>query len=213
MPLHVVPNLSRHARHQLEISFLRWAFLETADQTSHSDYRPIVIGTRSIGAPLVRTVSAINEESSTWWKLAGQPGFLWAWTTFHVSWSGRTTRIHFFFFSPSWIVSQLWTRTFFSPLHLEICVSVFFNWTLKQEYEGHWTELNSCLFARVISIKDIQLKGTLIWVSSDILPEIHRPNCCYFCLFVFFPPSFIEIVLEKGNTKVESYNCNLGFEC
>ncbi len=32
--LHIVPNLSRHARHQLEIVFLRSAFLETADQAS-----------------------------------------------------------------------------------------------------------------------------------------------------------------------------------
>ncbi len=35
--------------------FLRLAFLETADQTSPSDYQPIVIGNRSIGAPLAKT--------------------------------------------------------------------------------------------------------------------------------------------------------------
>ncbi len=50
--LHAVPNLSQQARHQLEIGFLRSAFLETADQTSPSDYRPIMIGSQSIGAPL-----------------------------------------------------------------------------------------------------------------------------------------------------------------
>ncbi len=33
--------------------FLRSAFLETADQTSQSYYRPIIIGTQSIGAPLI----------------------------------------------------------------------------------------------------------------------------------------------------------------
>ncbi len=48
----VMPNLSRQAHHQLEIFFWRSAFLETADQTSQCDYRPIVIGNRSIGAPL-----------------------------------------------------------------------------------------------------------------------------------------------------------------
>ncbi len=53
--LHVMTNLSRQAHHQLEIVFLRSAFLETADQTSPSDYRPIVIGSRSIGAPLLLT--------------------------------------------------------------------------------------------------------------------------------------------------------------
>ncbi len=51
--LHVVPNLSQQARHQLEIGFLRSAFLETADQSPPSDYRPIMIGSRSIGAPLI----------------------------------------------------------------------------------------------------------------------------------------------------------------
>ncbi len=54
--LHVVPNLSQQARHQLEIVFLRSAFLETADQTPPSEYRPIMIGSRSIGAPLVVSV-------------------------------------------------------------------------------------------------------------------------------------------------------------
>ncbi len=34
---------------------LRSAFLETADQTSQFDYRPIVIGSRSIGAPLLNS--------------------------------------------------------------------------------------------------------------------------------------------------------------
>ncbi len=57
VPLHVVPNLAQQARHQLEIVFLRSAFLENADQTSQRDYRPIVIGSRSIGAPLIITVS------------------------------------------------------------------------------------------------------------------------------------------------------------
>ncbi len=33
--------------------FMTSAFLETADQTSQTDYRPIVIGSRSIGAPLI----------------------------------------------------------------------------------------------------------------------------------------------------------------
>ncbi len=33
--------------------FLRSAFLETADQTPPSNYRPIMIGIRSIGAPLI----------------------------------------------------------------------------------------------------------------------------------------------------------------
>ncbi len=32
--------------------FMRSAFLETVDQTYQSDYRPIVIGSRSIGAPI-----------------------------------------------------------------------------------------------------------------------------------------------------------------
>ncbi len=36
--------------------FLRSAFLETADQTPPSEYRPIMIGSRSIGAPLVVSV-------------------------------------------------------------------------------------------------------------------------------------------------------------
>ncbi len=35
--------------------FLRSAFLETADQTSQSNYRPIMIDTRSIGAPVHET--------------------------------------------------------------------------------------------------------------------------------------------------------------
>ncbi len=49
-----VPNLSQQARHQLGIGFLRLAFLETADQTPPSDYRPI------IGAPLTsKTATAI----------------------------------------------------------------------------------------------------------------------------------------------------------
>ncbi len=43
-----------HSR--LEIVFLRSAFLETTDQTSQSDYRPIVIGRRSNRAPLHGTV-------------------------------------------------------------------------------------------------------------------------------------------------------------
>ncbi len=34
-------------------NFLRSAFSETADQTSQRDYRPIVIGSQSIGAPLI----------------------------------------------------------------------------------------------------------------------------------------------------------------
>ncbi len=34
---------------------LRSAFIETADQTFQSDYRPIVIGSRSIAAPLVKS--------------------------------------------------------------------------------------------------------------------------------------------------------------
>ncbi len=49
--MHVLLILSRQARHQLEICFLRSASLETADQTPPSDYRPIVIGNRPIGAP------------------------------------------------------------------------------------------------------------------------------------------------------------------
>ncbi len=52
--LHVVPNLSQQARHQLEIVFLRSAFLETTDKTPPNDYRPIMIGSRSIGAPLFK---------------------------------------------------------------------------------------------------------------------------------------------------------------
>ncbi len=55
VPLHVVPNLPRHVHHQLEIFFLRSAFLETADQTSQRDYQLTMIGTRSIGAPLIKT--------------------------------------------------------------------------------------------------------------------------------------------------------------
>ncbi len=42
-----------HGRRVISLRFLRSAFLETTDQTSPSDYRPIVIGSRSIGAPLV----------------------------------------------------------------------------------------------------------------------------------------------------------------
>ncbi len=53
--LHVLSILSRHLHDQLDIVFLRLAFLETADQTSPSDYQPIVIGNRSIGAPLAKT--------------------------------------------------------------------------------------------------------------------------------------------------------------
>ncbi len=45
---------TRQARHQLEIFFfLRSAFIEIADQTSKRDYRPIAIGSRSIGAPFI----------------------------------------------------------------------------------------------------------------------------------------------------------------
>ncbi len=64
--LHVVPNLSQQARHQLEIGFWRSAFLETADQTPPSDYRPIMIGSRSIGAPLINNadLSASGIKSS-----------------------------------------------------------------------------------------------------------------------------------------------------
>ncbi len=58
--LHVVPNLSQQARHQLEIVFLRSAFLETADQTPPSNYRPIMIGSRSIGAPLLTSVHVVR---------------------------------------------------------------------------------------------------------------------------------------------------------
>ncbi len=73
--LHVVPNLSQQARHQLEIVFLRSAFLETADQTPPSDYRPIMIGSRSIGAPLVlrcgnhdtsRIISSLFVRNNQW---------------------------------------------------------------------------------------------------------------------------------------------------
>ncbi len=41
--------------HGRRIISLRSAFLETADQTSQFDYRPIVIGSRSIGAPLLNS--------------------------------------------------------------------------------------------------------------------------------------------------------------
>ncbi len=58
--LHVVPNLSQQARHQLEIGFLKSAFLESADQTPPSDYRPIMIGSRSIGAPLLSVYFLTN---------------------------------------------------------------------------------------------------------------------------------------------------------
>ncbi len=67
VPLHVVPNLSQQAHYQLEIVFLRSAFLETADQTSKSDYRPIVIGSRSIGAPL-EMYYLINYLQSTYYS-------------------------------------------------------------------------------------------------------------------------------------------------
>ncbi len=44
--------------------FMRSAFLETVDQTYQSDYRPIVIGSRSIGAPIkctfVETLSRLQ---------------------------------------------------------------------------------------------------------------------------------------------------------
>ncbi len=46
--LHIMPNLSRHVRHQLEI-----CLLGTANQTSYIDYRLIMIGTRAVGAPLL----------------------------------------------------------------------------------------------------------------------------------------------------------------
>ncbi len=48
---------SSHGRHVISMRCFFWdqPFLETADQTSPSDYRPIVIGTRLIGAPLENT--------------------------------------------------------------------------------------------------------------------------------------------------------------
>lgn len=45
--LHVMPNLSWQVRHQLD-QFLRSAFIETADQTSQSDYQPINRSTPSL---------------------------------------------------------------------------------------------------------------------------------------------------------------------
>lgn len=58
-----MPNLSRQAHVnglKLEISFMRSAFLETADQSSQSDYRPIVIG-----APLEPTPSLISKPAES----------------------------------------------------------------------------------------------------------------------------------------------------
>ncbi len=49
----------RQTHHQLEIGFSRSAFLETTDQTSQSDYRQIVISSRSIGAPASVYYSAV----------------------------------------------------------------------------------------------------------------------------------------------------------
>ncbi len=85
VPLHVLSILSRQARHQLEIYFLRSAFLKTADQTSPSDYRPIVIGNRSIGAPLnlknsffffffhtMKVNGVQNNNGPHWFSLNGQ---------------------------------------------------------------------------------------------------------------------------------------------
>ncbi len=46
--------------------FLRSAFLETADQTPPSDYRPIVISTRSIGAPLMNRSVNLIYSSCRW---------------------------------------------------------------------------------------------------------------------------------------------------
>ncbi len=66
VPLHVVPNLSRQTCHQLEIVFLRSAFLETADQTSQRHYRPMVICSRSIGAPLFFSKNLHNQECHLW---------------------------------------------------------------------------------------------------------------------------------------------------
>ncbi len=45
--------MSCQSSHGRRVINLRSAFLETADQTSQSDYRLIVIGSRSIGAPLL----------------------------------------------------------------------------------------------------------------------------------------------------------------
>ncbi len=42
-----------HGRHVISLTS---AFLETADQTSPRDYRPIVIGSQSVGAPLLLLV-------------------------------------------------------------------------------------------------------------------------------------------------------------
>ncbi len=65
---------------------MRSAFLETADQTSPSDYRPIMIGTRSIRAPLVKIIimgceKIINKKSGA----AMRAGSLRTASIFHPS--------------------------------------------------------------------------------------------------------------------------------
>ncbi len=51
--LHVMPNRTADASSAWDLFFLRSAFIEIADQTSKRDYRPIAIGSRSIGAPFI----------------------------------------------------------------------------------------------------------------------------------------------------------------
>ncbi len=54
---------SSHGRHviSLRLFFFRSDFLETADQTSQLDYRPIVISNRSIGTPLILSKLACHK--------------------------------------------------------------------------------------------------------------------------------------------------------
>ncbi len=62
------PRVNGHSRRVIRLRsfFFRSAFIETADQTSQSDYRPIVIGSRSIVAPLkfiLELIFQMNEQS------------------------------------------------------------------------------------------------------------------------------------------------------
>ncbi len=47
--------MSCQTSHGRRVISLRSPFLENADQTSQCDYRPIMIGSRSIGAPIEKT--------------------------------------------------------------------------------------------------------------------------------------------------------------
>ncbi len=78
-------NLSQPARHQLEIVFLRSAFLETADQTPQSNYRPTVIGSRSIGAPLLNLLlGKIKTPQFVTWQQSQISNIIFLWPNWNI---------------------------------------------------------------------------------------------------------------------------------